>query len=132
VTVGGAHATPVVRTVDHVTVAAPRPLETAVVEWYAQTLGLERLDKPEGTSSSGAWFRAGAVQIHVTIEPEPAERVGHFGLVVEDFDAVVEHLRATGSDIEAARTIPGRSRCYTRDPAGNKIEILAYDGGPSA
>jgi YD repeat-containing protein len=23
--------------------------------------------------------------------------------------------------------IPGRRRCYTRDPAGNRIEIVTYD-----
>jgi catechol 2,3-dioxygenase-like lactoylglutathione lyase family enzyme len=121
-----------VRAVDHVTVAAPRELEDAVVGWYSDALGLQRLPKPEGTSSSGAWFRAGDSQVHVTIEPELAERVGHFGVVVDDFEVTVEHLRSVGSDIEEARPIPGRSRCYTRDPAGNTIEILSYDGGQGA
>ncbi|MEA2485742.1 MAG: hypothetical protein QOD46_853 [Actinomycetota bacterium] len=117
-----------VQTIDHVTVAAPSELEDAVIEWYSQVLGFERLAKPEGTSSSGAWFRAGNVQLHVTIEPAPPARVGHFGVVVDDLDGAVEQLRAAGSGIEPARTIPGRRRCYTRDPAGNTIEILSYDG----
>jgi catechol 2,3-dioxygenase-like lactoylglutathione lyase family enzyme len=121
-----------VQTIDHVTVAAPSDLEDAVIDWYAHVLGFERLAKPEGTSGMGAWFRAGDVQLHVTIEPAPPARVGHFGVVVDDLEAAVEQLRAAGSDIEPARTIPGRSRCYTRDPAGNTIEILSYNGAASA
>lgn len=125
--------TPVrVRTVDHVTVAAPSDLEGAVIGWYSDVLGLARLPKPDGTSSTGAWFRAGDVQLHVTIEPAPSERVGHFGVVVDDFDDAVRHLRAAGADIENARTIPDRRRCYTRDPAGNTIEIMHYDEDPGA
>lgn len=115
-----------VRTVDHVTVAAPSELESAVVTWYTDVLGLERLPKPEGTSPAGAWLRAGQVQVHITIEPAPLERVGHLGVEVEHYDRALEQLRAAGSDIEPARTIPGRERCYTHDPAGNTIEIVCY------
>ena len=114
------------------TVAAPSDLEGAVVGWYSNVLGLARLPKPDGTSSTGAWFRAGNVQLHVTIEAAPSERVGHFGVVVDDFDDAVRHLRAAGADIEAARTIPDRRRCYTRDPAGNTIEIMHFDEDPDA
>jgi catechol 2,3-dioxygenase-like lactoylglutathione lyase family enzyme len=121
-----------VQTIDHVTVAAPGELEGAVIDWYAGVLGFERLAKPDGTRSAGAWFRAGDVQLHVTIEPAPPARVGHFGVIVDDLDAAVEQLRAAGSQIEPARSIPGRRRCYTRDPAGNTIEILSYDGAAGA
>jgi catechol 2,3-dioxygenase-like lactoylglutathione lyase family enzyme len=121
-----------VQTIDHVTVAAPSELEDAVIEWYSQVLGFERLAKPEGTSGAGAWFRAGEVQLHITIEPAPVDRAGHFGVVVDDLDRAVEQVQAAGSDIASARTIPGRRRCYTRDPAGNTIEILSYDGAAGA
>jgi catechol 2,3-dioxygenase-like lactoylglutathione lyase family enzyme len=124
--------TGVVQTIDHVAVAAPSELEDAVIDWYLQVLGLERVAKPLGTRGAGAWFRAGDVQLHVTIEPDPPPGPGHFGVVVGDFEAAMEQLRAAGSDIEPARTISDRRRCYTHDPAGNRIEILSYTGGAGA
>jgi catechol 2,3-dioxygenase-like lactoylglutathione lyase family enzyme len=121
-----------VKTIDHVAVAAPSELEDAVIEWYSHILGFERLAKPEGTRGAGAWFRAGDVQLHVTIEPASPSDGGHFGVVVDDYDSAMEELRASGSDIESARPIPGRRRCYTHDPAGNTVEIMCYDGIPGA
>jgi catechol 2,3-dioxygenase-like lactoylglutathione lyase family enzyme len=121
-----------VQTIDHVTVIAPSELEQAMLDWYSQTLGLERLSKPVGTSGSGGWFRAGATEIHVAIEHQVAQRAGHFGVVVDDFEKALDSLRRAGSHIEEARPIPGRRRCYTRDPAGNRVEILCYYEGPSA
>jgi catechol 2,3-dioxygenase-like lactoylglutathione lyase family enzyme len=119
-------------TVDHVAVTVPRDLEHAVLDWYSETLGLERLEKPEGTRAVGGWFRAGEVELHVTVEGSMRETSGHFGVVVDDFDAALGRLRGAGSVIEPARAIPGRSRCYTRDPAGNQIEILSYEDGSRA
>jgi catechol 2,3-dioxygenase-like lactoylglutathione lyase family enzyme len=117
-----------VQTLDHVTVSVPRHLEANVLDWYSVTLGLERLPKPEGTRTSGGWFQAGTSQVHVAVEPQVSERPGHFGVVVDDFQGAVDRLRRAGSEIEDARTIPGRLRCYTRDPAGNTIEIVCYEG----
>jgi catechol 2,3-dioxygenase-like lactoylglutathione lyase family enzyme len=121
-----------IRTVDHVAVTAPSELEGAVVDWYGQTLGLERLAKPPGTRSAGGWFRAGEVEVHVTIEPAESARPGHFGVVVDDFDDAIERLRSSGSAITEAKPIPGRARCYVNDPAGNTIEIVSYNEGASA
>ncbi len=61
---------------------------------------------------------------------QPAPRA-HFALAVDDLDAAIQTLRASGCHIEQARPIPGRRRCFTRDPAGNRIELLAYDEAPA-
>ena len=116
-----------VLTVDHIAVTAPSNLEDVVLAWYSDTLGLEQLEKPEGTRDAGGWFRAGGVELHVTVEESAPTATGHFGMVVDDFEAAVARLRGAGSVIEPARAIPGRRRCYTRDPAGNRIEILSYE-----
>jgi catechol 2,3-dioxygenase-like lactoylglutathione lyase family enzyme len=121
-----------VRTVDHVAVSAPKELEGEVVDWYERVLGLERLAKPEGTRSAGAWFRAGEVQIHITIERDLTLGSGHFGVAVHDLDDAVERLRSSGSTIKDAKPIPGRRRFYANDPAGNTIEIVCYDEERSA
>jgi len=45
----------------------------------------------------------------------------HFGLVVDDKDAVRERLAANGVEV-----VPGR-RLEFRDPSGNMIQVVQYD-----
>ena len=115
--------------ISHVHITTPEELEAQVVEWYERVLGLEQVDKPEGTLPQGTWFRAGSQEIHVSKDEHNPPKDAHFGLVVDDFDAVIAALRGSGCHIEQAATIPGRHRCYTRDPAGNRIEILSFEEG---
>jgi muramoyltetrapeptide carboxypeptidase len=116
-----------IRGLDHVTVTAPEELEKDVLEFYVKTLGLRRLDKPEGTSSAGSWFAVGDAQLHVSRDSHNPPPTAHFAVTVSDFDAAVERLRDSGYHIEQAHPVPGRRRLYTRDPAGNRIEIVSYD-----
>ncbi|MDQ3646420.1 MAG: VOC family protein [Actinomycetota bacterium] len=113
--------------VDHVTVTTPDELEADVVRWYEEGLRLEQIAKPEGTRLRGAWFHAGPQQIHISIDEHNPDRTAHFGLVVDDFGAIVERLRELGCHIEQAPMIPGRKRCFSHDPAGNRVEIVAFD-----
>ncbi|MDQ3877408.1 MAG: VOC family protein [Actinomycetota bacterium] len=118
--------------VDHVNVGAPNELMDETIGWYRDCLGLDEIDKPEGTHDAGGWFRVGDQELHVSLDEHNPPKQAHFGLVVDDFDAVVEDLRTAGCHIEQAAVIPGRHRCYTRDPAGNRIEIMAFDAAAGA
>ena len=111
---------------DHVHVTAPIELLDDVAEWYRSCLSLPELDKPEGTRPEGAWFLAGTQEIHLSVDEHNPPKVAHFGIVVDDHTAVLETLRAAGCHIEQATKIPGRYRFYTRDPAGNRLEIVHY------
>ena len=73
----------------------------------------------------GAWFRAGALELHVGVEDDfrPA-RKAHPGLLVEDLTAFAEHLESHGVDVEWDDRFPGFRRCYVADPHGNRIELL--------
>lgn len=112
---------------DHVNVTTPEELESEVLDFYSRCLGLEPMPKPEGTRAKGGWFRAGSAEIHVSIDEHNPHKASHFGLVVSDFEAAVEALRHAGQHIEQARPIPGRERLFTRDPAGNLIELIAFE-----
>ena len=112
---------------DHVNVTTPEELEDEVVHWYANCLGLTQIKKPEGTRPKGAWFEAGSQQLHVSVDEHNPPQTAHVGLVVDELGGVIERLRETGCHIEQASTIPGRRRLYTRDPAGNRIELAAVD-----
>ena len=111
--------------VNHVTVTAPDDLEEDTLNWYGSCLGLAAIDKPEGARERGGWFSAGQQEVHVSIDEHNPHRVAHFALVVSNFDEIVERLREANCHIEQARPIPGRKRCFTRDPAGNRIELMA-------
>ena len=112
---------------DHINVTAPAELEGEVLDFYSGCLGLERIDKSQGTRSAGAWFRAGPVEIHVSIDEHNPQKAPHFGLVVSDFSAALARIREAGCHVEQARPIPGRERCFTRDPAGNLVELIAFE-----
>ena len=118
-----------VLSLEHVAITSPAELEEEVVDWYRSCLGLDEMDKPEGTRATGAWFRIGDQQVHVTIDEHNPPKISHFALIVDDFDKFVERLRGAGCHIEQAGHIPGRRRFYTRDPAGNRIEIIGLQDG---
>jgi catechol 2,3-dioxygenase-like lactoylglutathione lyase family enzyme len=120
----------IVTGLDHVNVTTPEELETEVLGWYGSVLGLDRLDKPPGSSPGGAWFRAGDKEVHIGVDPHNPPPSAHFCLTVKDFDAAVASLRSDGCHIEQAAEIAGRRRCFTRDPAGNRIELIAFDATP--
>ena len=112
---------------DHVNVTTPEELEAEVLEWYAAVLGLERIEKPAGSRPRGGWFSAGDKEVHISIDPQNPPKSPHFCLTVDDLDATVASLRGAGCHIEQAAEIEGRRRCFTRDPAGNRIELIAFN-----
>lgn len=52
---------------------------------------------------------------------QPADDERHFGLVVDDLEAVRDALTAAGAEI-----VPGRGLNF-RDPWGNRVEVVQYD-----
>lgn len=113
---------------DHVNVTTPEDLEAEVVAWYGDCLGLTPCNKPDGTSTSGAWFKVGEQELHVTRDEHNPPKTAHFCLITDDLDGVIERLRAAECHIEQAAAIPGRRRFFTRDPAGNRVEIASLEG----
>ncbi|WP_161790535.1 VOC family protein, partial [Inquilinus limosus] len=112
----------------HANLTFPPELEAETVRFYAETLGLEPLPKPQGRRSQGAWLRVGAAEIHLSPDaPGRAEQLAadrHLCLVVSDLDAAEARLRAAGALIEPDPRPPvGYRRLFTRDPAGNRLEL---------
>jgi len=109
---------------DHVQIVVPLELEEAAKRFYGTLLGLRALVKPPGPRQhEGAWYDAGAVQLHLALEafdpatPRPTRP--HIGLVVEDLAAVERALAVAGVAIDR-----DGARIFVRDPAGNRIEIV--------
>jgi len=93
--------------------------------FYAATLGMTELEKPERLRArGGAWFRSGSLEIHVGIEEgfRPA-RKAHPGIAVDDVDALAERVAGSGAPVEWDDGIPGVRRFHTSDPVGNRLEF---------
>ena len=108
---------------DHVQVVVPRAEEAAAKAFYGDLLGLPALAKPPGPrQNEGAWFDAGAIQLHLAIEEidpaAPRLKRPHVGFVVGDLAAVERRLAAASIAIER-----DGARIFVRDPGGNRVEI---------
>ena len=116
--------------IHHVNVVVPPGDTEAVVPFYADVLGLCRVAKPaEGVAQTGAWFDVDdASQVHVSERPGEVHPQSHFGLVVDDFDAVLARVAAAGAPWEDQPPLFGGRRGFTRDPAGNRVELLERAG----
>jgi catechol 2,3-dioxygenase-like lactoylglutathione lyase family enzyme len=118
----------------HVQVACPPGGEDASRRFYADGVGLAEVEKPAGLRGrGGAWFRAydalGAVtaEVHVGVEdPFVPARKAHPAFVVDDLDATAARLADVGAEIDLTEhtTFAGYLRLHTRDPHGNRIEVL--------
>jgi catechol 2,3-dioxygenase-like lactoylglutathione lyase family enzyme len=108
---------------DHVQVAMPTGGEDAARRFYTGLLGLPEIPKPESLrATGGVWFEPG---VHMGVEADfrPA-RKAHPGLSTTDLDGIAARLAAAGADVEWDERLPGVRRFYTRDPFGNRIELL--------
>jgi len=116
--------------IHHVNVVVAPGGTDDVVPFYAEVLGLRQVVKPaEGVAQSGAWFDIDdRSQVHVSERAGDVHPQSHFGLVVDDYDAVLGRLRTAGAPWEDQADIFGGRRGFTHDPAGNRVEILEAAG----
>jgi catechol 2,3-dioxygenase-like lactoylglutathione lyase family enzyme len=109
-----------------------KPGETEqLLSFYTDVLGLRRVDKPtEGTTAGGAWFDINeSNQLHISERSDAVMHADmHFGLVVDDFDAVLGRLAAADAPWQAQADLFGGRRGSTRDPLGNRLELLEPAG----
>lgn len=95
--------------------------------WYQKLFGLEELAAPN-FGSPVRWFRIGDLQLHLYQRNEERAPMQHFGLAVDDFEAVYARAQEIGA-VDQVRAHPlyitpaGEVQLYLRDPDGNNIEI---------
>ena len=124
------------RRLHHVNVVVPVGATGNVVSFYAETLGLRQVAKPsEGVAQTGAWFDIDDTgsQVHVSERdgerhPQTHSASAHWALVVDDYDDLLARLRDRGAPWEDQPPIFGGRRGFTRDPEGNRVEILERAG----
>lgn len=110
--------------------------------FYAEVLGLREIDRPP-FDFPGAWFEAGANQLHLIARADATFRTGkgvdsrdiHYAVRVTSFRAALEHLQSHGYREDAQDDLArmkvnrhataGFPQIYILDPDRNVIEINA-------
>lgn len=110
----------------HVSIGA-RDLDESA-RFYQEMFGMEEIPAPDFPFPV-RWLRAGDLQLHLFRSDDPAPRTHHFGLDVDDFEAVYRKAPELGA-AEASDyfsnvyELPdGAVQLYLRDPAGNLVEV---------
>jgi catechol 2,3-dioxygenase-like lactoylglutathione lyase family enzyme len=111
---------------DHVQLAMPAGEEERARQFYSGVLGLTEMPKPANLAKrGGAWFEGGRLRLHLGVEADfrPA-RKAHPALLVQDLNALIQHLERAGVAIVTDEPLEGYHRIYVSDPFGNRIELL--------
>jgi catechol 2,3-dioxygenase-like lactoylglutathione lyase family enzyme len=110
----------------HIQIGIPAGSEDRARAFYGGALGLEEIPKPPHLAvRGGLWFRAGAQEVHLGIEPEHrALERAHPAFQVEDLGALRQRLLANGAEPYDDLPLPGHHRFYVKDPFGNRLEFL--------
>ncbi|WP_068318165.1 VOC family protein [Polycladidibacter hongkongensis] len=111
---------------DHVQLAMPVAGEPAARKFYADTLGLNEVTKPENLAKrGGCWFEKGSVKLHLGVmrEFQPATKA-HPAFIVADLQELRHRLQAAGYLCTDDEPLAGFNRTYVADPFGNRIELM--------
>jgi catechol 2,3-dioxygenase-like lactoylglutathione lyase family enzyme len=97
----------------------------AAARFYREALGLEPVER-DPAETRGVWFALGDAQLHLAEDaaPQPPSR-RHFAVEVDDLAEARRRVVAAGGAIEKEEP----RRFWARDPAGNRIEIVACASG---
>lgn len=115
--------------IDHIQIAAPPGSEEAARRFYGKLLCMEEVPKPDNLKArGGCWFKFGLHEVHIGIQQDfiPATKA-HPGFTVDALDQLKLRIQEAGYAINEDEPINGRSRFFTHDPFGNRIEFLAFE-----
>ena len=105
-------------------VVIPVGTTESVAAFYVDVLGLKRMDK----GGTGAWLQAGDLrEVHLSEREGQGHPDSHFAMVVGDLDALLKRL----DNWTWQTPLRGARRGFTRDPAGNRIELIEDQESPA-
>ena len=112
--------------------------------FYGDVLGLEEIPRPSSFAFAGAWFRAGADEVHLIVESDTTMRAGasapgsalEFGLVthlafeVDSLADTLVRLRDRGVEVGGGPMARGDGvdQAFVRDPDGYIVEVFERTG----
>ena len=106
--------------VHHVNVVVPVGEVDESLRFYEEVFGFVRIPKADDAGPGGAWLEVDeATQLHLSERDGAPHADPHVAYLVDDFDGVRTRAVERGAPWEDQ---PGRA--FTRDPAGNRIEVV--------
>ena len=97
---------------------------------FYRLLGFAPVQPPPPLRDRALWLKRDGTQVHLLLTPEPvAPPEGHLAVVVEDYQRVIEALRQAGHAPQARAEHWGSPRASVRDPAGHRVELMAFPPG---
>ena len=102
----------------------PDQVDDCVAFWGL--LGFERVTPPGELAERFIWVEREGTQIHLMPFEDPNTTVnGHAAVVVDDYEPTLAALRERGFELRAGSNAWGAARMFTRDPAGNLVELMS-------
>ena len=116
---------------DHIQLAMPPRQETEARRFFGELLGMAEEAKPFPLSErGGCWFRAGDVILHIGVEADfQPQRKAHPAFIMPDLAALETRLTAQNLPVKWDTALADRTRFYTTDPFGNRIEFIQAGDG---
>jgi catechol 2,3-dioxygenase-like lactoylglutathione lyase family enzyme len=112
--------------IHHVALEVAETDAGACVAFWA-LLGFGEVGPPASLRPRARWVQRGDTQVHLMLAEEPVvPPTGHVAVVAEDDDGAVARLLDAGFDPEPRAEHWGSPRCFVRDPAGHRVEVMAY------
>jgi catechol 2,3-dioxygenase-like lactoylglutathione lyase family enzyme len=98
-------------------------------DFYA-LLGFVPVAPPPSLRERALWLQRERTQVHLLFMQEPVTPPeGHLAVVVEDYERVLETLRDAGHSPQPRAEHWGSPRAFVRDPAGHRVELMAFPPG---
>jgi catechol 2,3-dioxygenase-like lactoylglutathione lyase family enzyme len=111
--------------IHHVAVETAPPDGPAVIAFW-ETLGFAAVDPPASLRDRAAWLERGATQVHLLWTDQPTiAPAGHIAVIVPDYPATLERLRAAGHTVEPRTEHWGAPRAFAWTPDGHRVELMA-------
>jgi catechol 2,3-dioxygenase-like lactoylglutathione lyase family enzyme len=103
---------------------APADGPAATAFWTA--VGFVIVEPPPSLRERAVWLERDGTQIHLLWTDEPTVvREGHIAIVVRDYPATLERLRAAGHVVEPRTEHWGAPRAFAWTPGGHRVELMA-------
>ena len=113
-------------TLRHVTIEVRDADVGACVDFYG-LLGFRRVEPPASLADTATWVERDGMQVHLLRADEPVvPPQAHHAVVVDDYEATIDALRAAGFEPDARREHWGSPRAFVRNPAGHRVELMAW------
>lgn len=116
-------------TIDHVQLCIPAGGNDTERHFFVDVLGMREIPRTSNLDGTeGGWYVSGSVGIHVMRDPEfTAAKRAHPALRVNDFEGLLARLEAAGVPFDRETLPSGERRAFTRDPFGNRLELIPIE-----